>query len=60
MQIIMQVITKMPPKIVTQNLRLSSQLVDWIDSLVKEGLYKSRGEAIREFIRDFLKGDGKI
>jgi Arc/MetJ-type ribon-helix-helix transcriptional regulator len=56
----MRVIIKMPPKIVTQNLRLSSQLVDWIDSLVQEGLYKSRGEAIREFIRDFLRGDGKI
>jgi Arc/MetJ-type ribon-helix-helix transcriptional regulator len=50
----------MPQKIVTQNLRLSGQLVEWIDSQVGEGLYKSRGEAIREFIRDFLREDGKI
>jgi Arc/MetJ-type ribon-helix-helix transcriptional regulator len=50
----------MSPKIITQNLRLSSQLVEWIDSQVAAGLYKSRGEAIREFIRDFLREDGKI
>jgi len=49
----------MPPKIVTQNLRLSSQLVEWIDSQVGQGLYKSRGEAIREFVRDFLREAGK-
>ena len=50
----------MSPKIITQNLRLSSQLVEWIDAQVEDGLYKSRGEAIREFIRDFLREDGKI
>lgn len=48
----------MAQKIVTQNIRLSSQLVEWIDSQVEEGLYKSRGEAIREFIRDFLGKEG--
>lgn len=38
------------------NVRLPREITDWLDNLVKRGIYKSRSEAIREFSRDFLKG----
>ena len=37
------------------NVRLSKEMVRWIDSLVQNGFYKSRAEAIRDFVRDFLE-----
>lgn len=47
------------------NVRLPSEIVKWLDSLVKKGMYKSRSEAVREFCRDYInnvklakKGDG--
>jgi len=34
--------------------RLSREMVSWLDSLVKRGLYKSRAEGIREFCREYV------
>ncbi|MBW2970700.1 ribbon-helix-helix domain-containing protein [Candidatus Woesearchaeota archaeon] len=43
------------------NIRLSKQMVSWLDSVVDKGIYKSRAEAIRDFIRVFLeKEDTKL
>ena len=42
------------------NIRLPSEIVTWIDSLVKRGIYKSRAEAVRDFSRQYIeenKGD---
>jgi Arc/MetJ-type ribon-helix-helix transcriptional regulator len=41
------------------NLRLSKEIVEWLDYLISKGVYKSRSEAIRDFCRDYLdeKGD---
>lgn len=33
------------------NVRIPAQIAEWLDSLVKKGIYKSRSEAIRDFIR---------
>ncbi len=33
------------------NIRVSSNIVKWLDGLVEKGTYKSRSEAIRDFIR---------
>jgi Arc/MetJ-type ribon-helix-helix transcriptional regulator len=37
------------------NVRLPKEIVEWLDSLVKRGIYKSRSEAIREFSREYIK-----
>jgi Arc/MetJ-type ribon-helix-helix transcriptional regulator len=37
------------------NVRLPDDTIQWIDSLVKQGVFNSRSEAIRAFIRDNLK-----
>ena len=41
------------------NVRLPSEIVKWLDSLVEKGIYNSRAEAIRDFCRDYIisKGD---
>jgi Arc/MetJ-type ribon-helix-helix transcriptional regulator len=36
------------------NVRLPSEIVKWLDSLVERGIYKSRSEAIREFCRQHV------
>ena len=36
------------------NVRLPKEITDWLDSLVKRGIFKSRSEAIREFSREFV------
>jgi Arc/MetJ-type ribon-helix-helix transcriptional regulator len=36
------------------NIRLPKKIVLWLDSLVVQGLYKSRAEAIREFSREYV------
>ena len=36
------------------NVRLPSQIVEWLDGLVKKGVYKSRSETIREFLRNYV------
>jgi len=45
-------------KVQILNVRLSKEIVDWLDSLVSKGIYKSRSEAIREFSRDYIKEGG--
>ena len=37
------------------NVRLPSELVKWLDSLIDKGLYNSRAEAIRDFLREYVK-----
>ena len=37
------------------NVRLPREITDWLDSLVRRGIYKSRSEAIREFSRGYVK-----
>ena len=37
------------------NVRLPKDITEWLDSLVKKGIYKSRSEAIREFSREYIK-----
>ncbi|MBN1544879.1 ribbon-helix-helix protein, CopG family [Candidatus Woesearchaeota archaeon] len=41
------------------NVRLPDDTIKWIDALVKQGVYNSRSEAIRDFIRDHLKEGGR-
>jgi Arc/MetJ-type ribon-helix-helix transcriptional regulator len=44
----------MPAKISIVNVRLPSELVHWIDSLVDKRIYNSRSEAIRDFSREYV------
>jgi Arc/MetJ-type ribon-helix-helix transcriptional regulator len=37
------------------NVRLPDDTIAWIDQLVKAGVYNSRSEAIRDFLRDYMK-----
>lgn len=37
------------------NVRLPKEITDWLDSLVKRGIFKSRSEAIREFVREYVE-----
>ena len=37
------------------NVRVTPEIIDWIDSLVKAEVYQSRSEAVRDFIRDYLR-----
>lgn len=48
----------MAQKIKVLNVRLPDETINWIDSLVKEGIYNSRSEAIRDFIREHVKEQG--
>ncbi len=34
--------------------RLPDYLVKWLDSLVEKGIYKSRSEAVRDFLREYV------
>lgn len=36
------------------NTRIPKYIVTWIDSLVKKEIYKSRSEAIRDFLRSYV------
>ena len=36
------------------NVRIPSEVVKWLDSLVEKGIYKSRSEAVREFCREYI------
>jgi putative addiction module CopG family antidote len=40
-------------KIEVLNVRLPDEVLKWIDSLVKKGIYNSRSEMIRELLRDY-------
>ncbi|MFH1053198.1 MAG: ribbon-helix-helix domain-containing protein [Candidatus Woesearchaeota archaeon] len=45
-------------RIQTINVRLPKEIVLWLDTLVKKGIYKSRSEAVRDYARDYTKGKG--
>lgn len=34
--------------------RLPDYIVKWLDSLVNKGIYKSRSEAVRDFLREYV------
>lgn len=42
------------------NVRLPRDVIDWIDSLVKQGVFNSRSEAIRSFVRDHLAESAEV
>ncbi len=37
------------------NVRLPNEIVEWLDSLVEANIYGSRSEAVRDFIREYLR-----
>jgi Arc/MetJ-type ribon-helix-helix transcriptional regulator len=41
------------------NVRLPSDVVKWLDSMVKKGIYNSRSEAIREYCREYVLSNKK-
>jgi len=45
-------------KIRTLNVRLPKEMVSWLDSLVSAGIYKSRSEAIRDYVRKYIEKNG--
>jgi len=40
------------------NVRLPEDIIKWIDSLVTKGIFNSRCEALRDFIRDYVSENG--
>lgn len=42
------------------NVRLPDDTIQWIDSLVKSGVYNSRSEAIRDFLRDHIRDSSEV
>ncbi|HII72107.1 TPA: type II toxin-antitoxin system ParD family antitoxin [Candidatus Woesearchaeota archaeon] len=44
-------------KIHVLNVRLPDEVIRWLDGLVKSGIYNSRSEAIRDFIREDVTKD---
>lgn len=42
------------------NVRLPDDILSWLDSLVKKNIYSNRSEAVREFIRDYVKSNREI
>ena len=41
-------------KVRVVNVRLPDEIIKWLDSLVKNNIYNSRSEAIREFSREYI------
>lgn len=39
------------------NVRLPSDVVSWLDSLVLKGLYSSKSEALRDFMREYVQNN---
>ena len=39
------------------NVRLTKEVVSWIDSLVKAQVYSNRSEAVRDFIRNYVRSN---
>ena len=39
------------------NVRLPDEIVKWMDSLVKENIYNSRSEVVRDFIREYVRAN---
>ncbi|MGB9748516.1 MAG: ribbon-helix-helix domain-containing protein [Candidatus Woesearchaeota archaeon] len=36
------------------NIRLPSNIISWIDSQIKNNAYRTRSEAVRELLREFI------
>ncbi len=47
----------MPQKIHILNVRLPDEIIEWVDSLVKANIYGSRSEAVRDFIREYVRSN---
>jgi len=47
----------MSEKIHILNVRLPKEVVDWIDTLVDSGVYGSRSEAVRDFVREYVRSN---
>lgn len=52
----------MPKQIVEQdidilNIRLPDDIINWIDSMIEEGIFSTRSEVIREIVRDFINSE---
>jgi Arc/MetJ-type ribon-helix-helix transcriptional regulator len=41
------------------NIRLPEKHIEWLDTLVKKGIYKTRSEAVREFGREYITNKQK-
>ena len=50
----------MTEKVEILNIRLPSKIIKWLDSLIKEGIYKSRSEAIRDFSREYVQKQREV
>lgn len=37
------------------NIRLPTELILFLDQLIEKGFYKTRSEAIREFVREYIQ-----
>ncbi|PIO03605.1 transcriptional regulator [Candidatus Woesearchaeota archaeon CG08_land_8_20_14_0_20_47_9] len=48
----------MGQKSVVVNVRLPEEVLSWIDSLIERGIYNSRAEALRDFLRQGLQEEG--
>ena len=46
-------------KIKVLNVRLPDEVIAWLDILVEQGLYNSRAEAIRDFLREYVGNENK-
>ena len=42
-------------KIQILNVRLPLEITSWVDSMVKNNMYNSRSEAVRNFIREYVR-----
>jgi Arc/MetJ-type ribon-helix-helix transcriptional regulator len=45
----------MAEEIQTLNVRLPQEIIKWIDILVKNQIYSNRSEAVRDFIRKYVR-----
>ena len=36
------------------NVRLPPEIIEWLEGLVKKGIYGSKSEAIRDFMREYI------
>jgi Arc/MetJ-type ribon-helix-helix transcriptional regulator len=41
------------------NVRLTPDLIKWLDVLVEKKVYRTRSEAIREFVREYVFKQGE-
>lgn len=48
----------MTQKVQILNVRLPPDIVSWLDFLVEKEIYGSRSEAIRDFLREYIGGNG--